>query len=56
MTYRKINNEQFKNVPVLLAGIKDFGLDLDKYENKKELKYTDLVPTSQLCKKFNAIP
>lgn len=54
MAYRKDYRGQFGDVKILLAGVKDFGFDLDKYEDRANLQPQDFQPTDSIRKPYNA--
>lgn len=54
MAYRKAYAGEWGDVKVLIAGVKDWGLDFDRYLDKQALSPDDFVETSELCKRYNA--
>lgn len=54
MAYRKAYNGEWGEVKVLLAGVKDWGVDYDRYCDKQHLSAKDFVATTDLCKQYNA--
>ena len=54
MAYRKAYAGEWGNVKVLLAGVKDWGLDFDSYIDKRALSPDDFAETSELCRQYNA--
>ena len=54
MAYRKAYNGEWGEVKVLLAGVKDWGVDYDRYCDKQHLSAKDFVKTADLCKQYNA--
>lgn len=54
MAYRKAYAGEWGNVKVLIAGVKDWGLDFDRYIDKRALSPDDFVETSELCRQYNA--
>lgn len=54
MTYRKVHKAQGQDVNILLAGVKKYSLDLEKYADNKNLKITDFIDNQELCHLYNA--
>ncbi|MCQ4873064.1 ATP-binding protein [Butyricimonas paravirosa] len=54
MAYRKAYSGQWGDVKVLLAGVKDWGIDFDRYVNKRDLTVNDFIETAELCERYNA--
>ena len=54
MAYRKAYSGEWGDVKVLLGGVKDWGMDFDRYCDKQHLSANDFVATADLCKRYNA--
>lgn len=54
MTYRQVYKNQWKDVNVLVAGVKKYGLELDKYDAQQQPDSTDFISIEQLCQENNA--
>lgn len=54
MAYQKVYKGQWGNIDLLLAGIKEESLSLEKYHNKDSIQLQDFIPNARICRQFNA--
>ena len=55
MAYRDADLGSFRDIPVVLCGVKPHSISLSEYVQKKDsLRLTDFVPTIEVMKKYNA--
>lgn len=55
MAYRAVNTDKFKDIPILLCGIKSQSIALDQYVARYDsLTVRDFQPTTDILKQYNA--